>query len=117
MSYELRVVYDERDSLEAWIPEFDRADEYDTEPGPYQTFSNAKSKGTPPAFDWLIIDGFSYAFKRVIAEVKEASFPDFYDAPEFALSAVPLSQVFEYVYNTLLPPHLKQQEMTTVITG
>ena len=102
-----------------WIPEFDRADEYDTEPGPYQTFSNAKSKGTPPAFDWLIIDGFSYAFKRVIAEVKEkeATFPDFYDVPEFGLSAVPLSQVLEYVYNTLLPPHLKQQEMTTVVTG
>ncbi len=55
----------------------------------------------------------------MIAEIreKEASFPDFYDVPEFALYAVPLSQVLEYVYNTLLPPHLKQQEMTTVVTG
>lgn len=104
MSYNLRVIYDERDNLEAWIPEFDIEDEYDIEPGPYETFPNAKLKGISPALDWLIIDGFSHAFNPVITEVKskEASIPDRYNVPEFGLYEVPLSQVLEYVYHTFV---------------
>ena len=34
MINELFVKYDERDTLEAWLPEFDVEDQYETEPGP-----------------------------------------------------------------------------------
>jgi len=102
MAYKLRVVYDERDTLEAWIPDFDVGPEYDREPGPYEMFSNARLKGTNPALDWLIVNGFSHAYPVIIAEVrsKEASIPDRYNVPEFGLYDVPLSGVLEYVYQT-----------------
>ena len=100
MGYELRVVYDERDTLEAWIPEFDVGAENDREPGPYETFSNARLKGAEQVLDWLIINGFSNAYALIMAEVrnKEAAIADRYNVPEFGLYDVPLSTVLEYVY-------------------
>lgn len=78
MSYNLRVIYDERDNLEAWIPEFDVASAYEREPGPYEMFNNAKPEGSGLALDWLLIERFSHAYALVINEVKdrEASIPD-----------------------------------------
>ena len=51
MVHNLKVVYDERDTLEAWIPEFDVGPEYDREPGPYEMFSNARLKEADSALD------------------------------------------------------------------
>ena len=102
MAFNLRVIYDERDNLEAWIPEFDGEDRYDTEPGPYEMFCNARLKGTACALDSLMIDGFSASYRRVMEEIeeKESSIPDRYNVPEFGLYDVPLSAVLEYVYQT-----------------
>lgn len=105
MSYSLRVIYDERDNLEAWIPEFDVASAYEREAGPYEMFNNAKPEGSGLAFDWLLIESFSHAYALVINEAKdrEASIPDRYNVPEFGLYDVPLSEVLEYVYRRLVP--------------
>jgi len=105
MAFNLRVIYDERDNLEAWIPEFDGEDRYDTEPGPYEMFCNARLKGTACALDSLMIDGFSASYRRVMEEIeeKESSIPDRYNVPEFGLYDVPLSAVLEYVYQTCVP--------------
>jgi len=102
MAFNLRVIYDERDNLEAWMPEFDSEDRYDTEPGPYEMFCNARLKGTACALDSLMIDGFSASYRRVMEEIreKESSIPDRYNVPEFGLYDVPLSTVLEYVYQT-----------------
>ena len=102
MTFNLRVVYDERDNLEAWIPEFDSEDRYDMEPGPYEMFSNARLKGAAYALDSLMIDGFSASYRRAMEEIreKESSIPDRYNIPEFGLYDVPLSAVLEYVYQT-----------------
>ena len=53
MAHNLKVVYDERDTLEAWIPEFDVGPEYDREPGPYEMFSNARLKGADSALAYI----------------------------------------------------------------
>lgn len=102
MVHNLKVVYDKRDTLEAWIPEFDVGPENDREPGPYEMFSNARLKGADSALDWLIVNSFSYAYPVIMTEVrsKEASIPDRYNVPEFRLYDVPLSAVLEYVYQT-----------------
>lgn len=102
MIFNLRVVYDERDNLEAWLPEFDSEDRYDTEPGPYEMFCNARLKGAAYALDSLMIDGFSASYKRVMEEIreKENSIPDRYNVPDFGLYDVPLSVVLEHVYQT-----------------
>ncbi len=104
MAFNLRVIYDERDNLEAWIPEFDSEDRYDTESGPYEMFCNARLKGTACALDSLMIDGFSASYRRVMEEIKEkeSSIPDSYNVPEFGLYDVPLSTVLEYVYQTYI---------------
>jgi hypothetical protein len=104
MAHNLKVMYDERDALEAWIPEFDVGPENDREPGPYQMFSNARLKGAGWALDWLIVNGFSHAYPLIMAEVrsKEASIPDRYNVPEFGLYNVPLSAVLEHVYQTYI---------------
>ncbi len=104
MTHNLKVVYDERDTLEIWIPEFDVGPEYDREPGPYEMFSNARLKGADSALDWLIVNSFSYAYPVIMAEVrsKEVSVPDRYNVPEFGLYDVPLSAVLEHVYQTFV---------------
>jgi len=102
MAHNLKVVYDERDTLEIWIPEFDVGPEYDREPGPYEMFSNARLKEADSALDWLIVNSFSHAYPMIMAEVrnKETSIPDRYNVSEFGLYDVPLSAVLEYVYQT-----------------
>ena len=115
MAFNLRVIYDERDNLEAWMPEFDSEDRYDTEPGPYEMFCNARLKGTACAFDSLMIDGFSASYRRVMEEIKEkeSSIPDRYNVPKFGLHDVPLSTVLEYVYQTYV---LKQPSTVLKVT-
>ena len=115
MAFNLRVIYDERDNLEAWIPEFDSEDRYDTEPGPYEMFCNARLKGTACALDSLMIDGFSASYRRVMEEIKEkeSSIPDRYNVPKFGLHDVPLSTVLEYVYQTYV---LKQPSTVLKVT-
>ena len=102
MAFNLRVIYDERDNLEAWIPEFDSKDRYDTEPGTYEMFCNARLEGTACAFDSLMIDAFSASYRRIMEEIKEKedSILDRYNVPEFGLYDVPLGAVLEYVYRT-----------------
>ncbi|MGB0383816.1 MAG: hypothetical protein ACPGWR_03250 [Ardenticatenaceae bacterium] len=119
MIYELRVIYDDRDTLEAWLPEFDVEDQYETEPGPYRTFSSSRKKDAQASLDWLIIDSFSLVFKRAIAEVTqiEKFIPDRYNVPEFNLKGVYLSQVLEHVYQVLVPEHMKQASPFAVVTG
>ena len=120
MAYLLRLDYDERDNLEAWLPEFDDEKRYDTKPGPYGTFDNARLAGTAPVMDSLLILDFSAAYPDVIKEVrsKASSVSDRYDVPEFGLHNVPLSEVLEYVYRTLVPDWLKRvpKPMTVVVT-
>ena len=118
MAYLLKVVYDERDTLEAWIPELDVGPEHDREPGPYEMFSNARLKGGGSALDWLIVNSFSYAYSEIMAEVrsKEPSVPDRYNVPEFGLYDVPLSTVLEHVYQThVLKQPAPVSEATVVV--
>ena len=117
MAFNLRVIYDERDNLEAWIPEFDSEDRYDTEPGPYEMFCNARLKGTPCVLDSLMIGGFSASYRRVMEEIKEkeGSIPDRYNVPEFRLYDVPLSTVLEYVYQTYVLKRLSPVLEATVM--
>lgn len=70
MAFNLRVIYGERDTLEAWIPESDVGPEYDRESGPYDMFSNAKLKRASSALDWLIVNSFSHAYPMIMAEVR-----------------------------------------------
>jgi len=102
MTFELRVIYDERDNLEAWIPRFDVSPEYDSEPGVYELFFNSRLQGASRSFDDLMILDFSASYNQVMQEVKgkEAFVPDRYNVPEFGLYDVPLSTVLEYVYQT-----------------
>ena len=120
MEYSLTVCYDDRDVLEAWIPEFDVVSARKRESGPYEMFSNARFERDEVAWDWLIILDFSAAYPDVIEEVlnKEGFVSDRYDVPEFGLYNVPLSKVLEYVYRTLVPNWLKRepQPMTVVVT-
>jgi len=116
MIYDLRVIYDGRDNLEAWIPELDVASAYEREPGPYEMFCNAKPKGSDVALDWLLIDSFSHAYDLVINEVKdrEASISDRYNVPEFGLYDVPLSEVLEYVFRHLVPKREAEWEVVVL---
>lgn len=120
MRYNLIVHYDDRDALEAWIPEFDIVSAREREPGPYEMFDNARFEGDGVAWDWLLILDFSAAYPDVIEEVrsKEGTISDRYDVPEFELYDVPLSEVLEYVYRTLVPDWLKEkpEPMTVVVT-
>jgi hypothetical protein len=118
MAYLLRLIYDDQDNLEAWLPEFDDEKRYDTDPGPYDLFDNACLKGTAPVMDSLLILDFSAAYPNVIEEVrsKEDSVSDRYDVPEFGLYNVPLSEILEYIYRTLVPDWRKERhEPVTVV--
>jgi len=120
MGYNLTVRYDDRDVLEIWIPEFDVVSARERESGPYEMFDNARFEGDNVAWDWLLILDFSAAYPDVIEEVrsKEGSISDRYDVPESGLYNVPLSEVLEYVYRTLVPDWLKggPEPMTVVVT-
>jgi hypothetical protein len=101
MTYQLTVDYDERDFLEIWIPEFNSDPFPELEPGLYEMFSSAKLKGADYAFDSIMIDAFSTAYPRVLAEVKRKEPPierENYDVPELGLYRVQLSRILEEIY-------------------
>jgi len=100
MTYQLKVDLDERDFLEIWIPEFDLASFPKLEPGLYD-FDSTKLKGANRAFDSIMIDGFSKAYPKILAEVKRKEPPiekENYDVPELGLYQAPLSRILEEIY-------------------
>jgi len=101
MTYELKVVYDDRDTLEIWIPEFDSEFGAPGEEGRYSYFFCAREKGSNRAFDSLLIDAFSRAYPNALQEVKRKEPPvekENYDAPDLNLYQVSLSHILEEVY-------------------
>lgn len=110
MAYRLKVIYDERDFLEAWIPESDGDLSSERESGIYETLNCARIVGSGRALDFIMEDGFSKSYHRIIAEVreKEPQVPDRYDVPEFGLYDVPLGDVLDYVYHNLVPEWRKR---------
>jgi hypothetical protein len=100
MTYQLKVDLDERDFLEIWIPAFDLHPFPELEPGLYG-FGSAKLKGAKRAFDSIMIDAFSAAYPRILAEVKRKEPPieqENYDVPELGLYQVQLSRILEEIY-------------------
>lgn len=100
MTHQLRVVLDERDFLEIWIPAFDSDSFREFEPGRYD-FGSARLKGANRAFDSIMLDAFSAAYPRILAEVKRKEPPieqENYDVPELGLYQTQLSRILEAIY-------------------
>lgn len=100
MTHQLKVDLDERDFLEIWIPKFDSASFREFEPGRYE-FGSARLKGANRAFDSIMLDAFSAAYPRILAEVKRKEPPleqENYDVPELGLYQVQLSRILEEIY-------------------
>jgi hypothetical protein len=101
MTYELRVVYDDHDTLEIWIPQFESEIPTPGEEGLYSYFFCARKKGAKRAFDSLLIDGFSKVYVNALKDVKRKEPPaekENYDAPDLDLYQVSLSRILEEVY-------------------
>jgi len=101
MTYELRVVYDDRDYLEIWNPQFESEFGTPREEGIYTYFFSARVKRSNRAFDSLLIDGFSKAYPNALEQVKRREPPvekENYAAPELNLYQVSLSRILEEVY-------------------
>ena len=101
MTYELRAVYDDHDTLEIWIPQFESEIPTPGEEGLYSYFFCARKKGAKRAFDCLLIDGFSRAYAGALQEVKRKEPPiekENYDAPDLDLYQVSLSRILDEVY-------------------
>jgi hypothetical protein len=102
-SYTIKFIYNQDfDTLEMWIPEFDTDSiEAKYETGLYDSWFCSRLKGATHAFDSLLIDAFSAAYPRVLAEVKRKEPPierESYDVPELDLYRVRLSKILETVY-------------------
>jgi hypothetical protein len=102
-SHALRFNYSKDfDILEIWLPEFDRYSiKAKYEPGLYDSYSCARLKGAPRAFDSLLVDAFSAASSRLLAEVKRKEPPleqENYDVPELDLYQAQLSRILEEIY-------------------
>jgi hypothetical protein len=101
MTYQLNFVYDERDFLEIWIPEFNSDPFPELDPGLYRMFSSARLKGAKRAFDSIMIDGFSKAYPTIVAEVRHKEPPleqENYDIPKLDLHHAQLSRILEKIY-------------------
>jgi hypothetical protein len=101
MTYELRAVYDDHDTLEIWNPQFESEFGTPREEGLYSYFFSAKVKGAKRAFDSLLIDAFSRAYANALQEVKRKEPPvekENYDVPDLNLYQVSLSRILEEVY-------------------
>lgn len=101
MTYELRVVYDDHDTLEIWNPQSESEFGTPREEGLYTYFFSARVKRSNRAFDSLLIDAFSKAYPNALQEVKRKEPPvdkENYDAPELNLYQVSLSRILEEVY-------------------
>jgi len=100
-TYTLTFVYDDRDFLEIWIPQFNTEPFPTLESGRYEMFSCAKLKGAKRAFDSIMIDGFEKAYPEIFAEVKRKEPPveqENYDVPELGLYQTQLSRILEEIY-------------------
>jgi hypothetical protein len=101
MTYELRVVYDDHDTLEIWIPQFESEIPTPGEEGLYSYFFCARKKGAKRAFDSLLIDAFSKAYPNALQDVRSKEPPvekENYDAPDLNLYQIALSRILEEVY-------------------
>jgi len=101
MTYELRVVYDDHDTLEIWMPQFESEIPTPGEEGLYSYFFCARTKGAKHAFDSLLIDAFSKAYLNALQDVKRKEPPvekENYDVPDLNLYQVSLSRILEEVY-------------------
>jgi len=101
MTYELRIVYDDHDTLEIWMPQFDSELGGPGEEGRYSYFFCARKRGSNRAFESLLIDAFSKAYPNALQEVKRKEPPvekENYDAPELNLYQVSLSSILDEVY-------------------
>jgi hypothetical protein len=101
MTHELRVVYDDHDTLEIWNPKTESKFGTPREQGLYHYFFSARVKRSNRAFDSLLIDAFSKAYSNALQEVKRKEPPvekENYDAPDQDLYQVPLSRILEEVY-------------------
>ncbi len=118
MTYQLAVVYDERDFLEIWIPEFNTDPFPELEPGLYEIAGSAKLKGANHAFDSMMIDVFSRAYPRILAEVKRKEPPpeqENYDVPELGLHQVQLSRILEEIYCRFVEKKTPSQQKAEVL--
>ncbi len=102
-SHALRFNYSKDfDILEIWLPEFDTDSvKAKYESGLYDSYSCARLKGASRAFDSLLVDAFSAAYPRLLAEVKRKEPPveqENYDVPELGLYHVQLSRILEEIY-------------------
>lgn len=100
MTHQLKIALDERDFLEIWIPAYDSESQAEFEPGRYE-FGSARVKGANRAFDSIMLDAFSAAYSRILAEVKRKEPPveqENYDVPELGLYQTQLSRVLEEIY-------------------
>ena len=102
-SHTLRFTYNEDfDTLEMWLPAFTKASsKAKYEPGLYDSYFCSRLKGTPRAFDDMLIDAFSAAYSNLLAEVKRKEPPieqENYDVPELGLYQVQFSRILEEIY-------------------
>lgn len=98
----LRFVYDDRDFLEVWLPEEENSRLDKREAGLYNFGVCAKNRGSRHAFDSLMVEAFSKAYSRLLAEVLTKEPPlqeENYEVPELGLYGVSLSQVLEEIYS------------------
>jgi len=102
MTHHICFAYDERDFLEIWLPESEKHPIMKREAGLYKIGSCAKNPGAKRAFDSLMVDSFSKAYPRLLAEVlaKEPAVElESYDAPELDLYNALLSRILKEIYN------------------
>lgn len=102
-SHALRFNYGKDfDILEIWLPGYDTDSiKAKYEPGLYDSYSCARLKDAPRAFDSLLVDAFSAAYPRLLAEVKHKEPPveqENYDVPELGLYHVQLSRILKEIY-------------------
>jgi hypothetical protein len=102
-SHILRFTYNnDFDTLEMWLPEFETESiKAKFESGLYDSWFCSRLKDAPRAFDSLLVDAFSAAYPRLLAEVKRKEPPieqENYDVPELGLYRVQLSRILEEIY-------------------
>jgi hypothetical protein len=102
-SHTLRFTYNnDFDTLEMWLPEFEtNSIRAKYESGLYDSWFCSRLKGARRAFDSLLVDAFSAAYPKLLAEVKRKEPPaekENYDVSELGLYQVQLSRILEEIY-------------------
>lgn len=118
-SHTLRFTYNEDfDTLEMWLPAFTKASSKARyEPGLYDSYFCSRLKGSPRAFDDMLIDAFSVAYANLLAEVKRKEPPveqENYDVPELGLYQIQLSRILEEIYCRFVEKKILSRQETLV---